>query len=120
MKIISLRVHGYLDYATVVVFLLAPTLIGLTGLPAMLAYGLAGVHLLMTLLTDFPLGIGKLIPLPIHGWVERVVGPVLVLVSFVPAFAVETPARIFYIVMGVVIILVGLLTDYRGTQQASV
>ena len=80
MKIISPRMHGYLDYVTVVAFLLAPTLIGLTGLPAMLAYLLAGVHLLMTLLTEFPLGIVKLIPLPLHGWVERVVGPVLVLV----------------------------------------
>ena len=119
MKIISPRVHGYIDYVTVVVFLLAPTLIGLTGFPAILAYVLAGVHLLMTLVTEFPPGIFKLIPLPLHGWVERVVGPVLVLVSFVPAFTVETPARFFYIVMGIVIILVGLLTDYRGSQQAS-
>ena len=118
MKIISPRVHGYLDYVTVVVFLLAPTLIGLTGFPAILAYVLAGVHLLMTLVTEFPLGIVKLIPLPLHGWVERVVGPVLVLVSFVPAFTVETPARIFYIVMGIVIILVGLLTDYQVLQEA--
>jgi len=119
MKIISPRVHGYLDYVTVVVFLLAPTLIGLTGFPAILAYVLAGVHLIMTMATHFPLGIVKLIPLPIHGWIERVVGPLLVLVSFVPAITVETPARIFYIVMGVVIIVVGLLTEYRGTQQAS-
>ena len=125
MKIISPLVHGYLDYVTVVVFLLAPTLIGLTGFPAILAYVLAGfifscgVYLLMTLVTEFPLGIVKLIPLSLHGWVERVVGPVLVLVSFVPAFTVETPARIIYIVMGIVIILVGLLTDYRGPQQAS-
>lgn len=119
MKIISPRVHGYLDYATVIVFLLAPTLIGLTGFPAIFAYVLAGVHLVMTLVTNFPLGIGKLIPLPIHGWVERVVGPVLVLISFVPEFTVEAPARIFYIVMGIVIIVAGLITDYRGAQQAS-
>ncbi|MCI0553058.1 MAG: hypothetical protein L0287_19090 [Anaerolineae bacterium] len=118
MKIISLHIHRYIDYVTVVVFLLAPVLIGLTGLPAILAYVLAGVHFLMTLVTDFPLGIVKLIPLSIHGWVERVLSPVLVLVSFVPVFTVETTARIFYIVMGIVIILVGLLTDYQGTQQA--
>lgn len=117
MKSISPRVHGYLDYVTVVVFLLAPTLIGLSGLPAILSYALAGVHLLMTLATDFPLGGAKLIPLTLHGWVERVVGPALILVSFVPAFAVETPARIFYVVIGAVIILVGVLTDYSGTQR---
>jgi hypothetical protein len=116
MKIISPRVHGYLDYVTVVVFLLAPMVIGLTGIPAMLAYALAGVHLVMTLATDFSLGVAKLIPLAIHGWVERVVGPLLILVSFIPAFAANTPAQIFYILIGIVIILVGLLTDYRRTQ----
>ena len=111
--------NGDLDYRTVRVFLLAPSMVGLARFPSILAYVLAGVHLLLTLVTAFPLGIVKLIPLSLHGWVERVVGPVLVLVSFVPAFTIEAPARIFYIVMGIVIILVGLLTDYRGPQQAS-
>src|SRR5688572_30277433 len=115
MNTISLHVHGYLDYVTVVVFLLAPTLIGLTGIPAMLAYALAGIHLAMTLGTDFPLGIAKLIPIPIHSWIERLVGPLLVLVSFIPGFAIDTAAQVFYLVIGVVIILVGLLTDYQGT-----
>lgn len=73
MKIITPRVHGYLDYVTVVVFLLTPTLLGLTGIPAMLAYALAGIHLAMTLVTDFPLGVVKLIPFTIHGWIDRVV-----------------------------------------------
>ncbi|MGH8568476.1 MAG: hypothetical protein ACREXU_10780 [Gammaproteobacteria bacterium] len=116
MKIITPRVHGYLDYVTVVVFLLAPALLGLTGIPAMLAYALAVIHLLMTLVTDFPSGVGKLIPFTIHGWIERVVGPLLVLVSFIPGFATDTAAQVFYLVIGVVIILVGLLTDYQGTQ----
>jgi hypothetical protein len=116
MNTITPRVHGYLDYVTVVVFLLAPTLIGLTGIPAMLAYALAGIHLLMTLVTDFRLGVVKLIPFTIHGWIERVVGPLLVLVSFIPGFAIDTAAQVFYFGIGVVIILVGLLTDYQGTR----
>ncbi len=116
MNRISPRLHGYLDYVTVVVFLLAPTLIGLTGLPAQLAYALAGIHLVMTLLTDFPLGVAKLIPFPMHGWIERAVGPLLVLASFLPGFATDTTAQVFYLVMGVVIIAVGLLTDYQGVR----
>lgn len=119
MKIISPPIHGYLDYVTVVVFLLAPTLIGLAGIPAILAYALAAVHLLMTLVTDFSFGVAKLIPLAIHGWVERVVGPLLVLMSFIPGFVTDTPAQIFYLLIGVVIILVGLLTDYQGTQSTN-
>ena len=108
--------HGYLDYVTVIVFLTAPALFGLAGFPAILAYLLAGVHFIMTLVTDFPLGVGRLLPFFAHGWVERLVGPALVLVSFVPAFSVDASARMFYVVIGIIITVVGLLTDYRGSQ----
>jgi len=114
MKILSPTLHGYLDYVTVVVFLAAPTLIGLTGMPGAIAYALAGIHLAMTLVTDFPLGAAKLLPFTIHGWVERVVGPVLVVLPFGLGF--DPLAQGFYIVIGIVIIIVGLLTDYRKTQ----
>lgn len=114
MKIISPTQHGYLDYVTVVLFVVAPTLIGLTGMAGILAYALAGIHLAMTLVTDFPLGAAKLLPFTVHGWVERVVGPVLILLPFILGF--DALARVFYIVIGIVIILVGLFTDYQRTQ----
>lgn len=114
MKIISPTQHGYFDYVTVVLFLVAPTFIGLTGMAGTIAYALAGIHLAVTLVTDFPLGIAKLLPFRVHGWVERVVGPTLVLLPFILSF--EGPARGFYIVVGLVIILLGVLTDYERTQ----
>lgn len=120
MKIISPRMHGYLDYVTVVIFLLAPTLIGLTGIPAILAYALAAIHLTMTLVTDFSLGAARSLPFTIHGWVERVVGPILVLVPFILGFSGDVPARNFYIAIGAVIIAVGLLTDYQETKKQTV
>ena len=114
MKILSLNQHGYLDYLTVVIFLLSPSLIGLTGLAGTIAYLLAAIHLAMTLITDFPLGVIKKLPFSIHGWVERVVGPVLVVLPFV--FGFDGAAKVFYLVIGIVILLVGLLTDYQQTQ----
>jgi hypothetical protein len=63
--------------------------------------------------TDFPLGAVKKLPFQIHGWVERAVGPVLVLLPF--AFGLDGAAKVFYIIIGIVIILVGLLTDYQQT-----
>lgn len=111
MKPIEPRLHGYLDYVTVLIFLASPTLFGLTGAGAAVAYALAGVHALMTLSTDFPLGAAKVLPFPYHGWVERVVGPILIVLPFVVGF--DAPARVFYVAMGVVIVLVGLLSNYR-------
>jgi hypothetical protein len=115
MKPISAKPHGYLDYVTVLLFLSSPTMIGLTGAAAAIAYSLAMIHLLMTLITDFPLGAAGVLPFPLHGWVERIVGPVLIVLPFAIGF--DAPARIFYVVMGIVIVLVGMLSDYRGTSR---
>ncbi|MEC4750657.1 hypothetical protein [Methylomicrobium sp. Wu6] len=112
--IINPLIHGYLDYFTVVVFLLAPSLFGLDGAAGILAYALAIIHLIMTLVTDFPLSIAKLVPFRIHGWVERIVGPVLLLTPFL--FRFEGAARFFYFLIGATIIVVGLLTDYEATS----
>jgi len=116
MKVISARQHGYLDYLTVGIFLLAPTVLSLSQMPAMLAYILAGVHLMVTLATDFPLGIFRLISFTVHGWIERIVGPALLAVPFILGFAEEPAAIGFYLFMGVTVILLGLLTDYRNVQ----
>ncbi|MBS0587136.1 MAG: hypothetical protein JSS37_04120 [Proteobacteria bacterium] len=114
MKVISPRIHGYFDFLTVFIFLLAPTLLGLGQLSAMLAYGLAVVHLIVTLTSDFPFGIIKLIPFTIHGWIERMVGPLLIAIPFILNFSDEEAARNFYIAMGIIIIVVGMLTDYQA------
>ena len=119
MKPITPTIHGYLDYLTVVVFLAAPKLLGLDGLPALLAWTLAGVHLALTLVTNFPLGWRPWLPFSIHGWIERIVGPALVLIAFLPNFSSSSSAFGFYLFMGVVIVAVGWLTDYSaGAKQA--
>jgi hypothetical protein len=116
MKPISPTVHGAIDYVAVVIFAVAPAVIGLSGWPAALSYALAGVHLLMTLLTDFPAGVIKVIPIVLHQWVERIVGPVLVILAFI--LMAETPARAFFVAMGIIIFAVERLTAYRSTAAA--
>ncbi len=117
MKVITPRVHGYLDFVTVILFLSAPALLGLSQVPVMLAYSLAGIHLIVTLASDFPFGIVKIIPFPVHGWIERIVGPSLIAVPFILGFATEEIARNFYIAAGLIIIAVGMLTDYQGNVK---
>jgi hypothetical protein len=107
-------VHGAIDYLAVVIFAVAPAVIGLSGWPAALSYTLAGIHLLMTLLTDFPAGIIKAIPIVLHQWVERIVGPVLVIL----AFSMTKAVRAFFAAMGIIIFAVERLTAYRSTTAA--
>ena len=116
MKILSPKIHGILDYVVVALFLVAPKLLGLQGTAALLSYVLAGVHFLVTVLTDFPLGLIKVIPLSIHGWIELAVAPTLIAVPWVLGFAQIPTARWFYVADGAVIFLTWLVTDYRGQR----
>ena len=118
MKIISPRSHGYLDFLTVAIFALAPTLLDLSKVPAMLSYGLAAAHLVVTLISGFPTAAFKLIPFIVQGWIERVVGPALIIAPFALSFSDEILASNFFIAMGVIIIAAGFLTNYQGDNRS--
>ena len=113
-KPISSRVHGVLDYATVVGLLNAPMVFGFHGTAAAVVYWLAGIHLLMTGCTDFPLGFFKFIPFRIHGAIELVAGIFLVSAPWIYGFAGDNVPRNFFIVFAIVIFVVVALTDYSG------
>lgn len=116
MRIFDARVHGVLDLIAVFAFLLGPLLFGLGGSPAAIAYTLAIVHLVMTLLTRFPMGRWKVIPFPVHGIVELIVGVALLILPSFAGYAPGSPARKFYLGMGAVILIVWALTAY-GAQR---
>ena len=116
MKILSDTTHGILDYVTVALFVLAPSLFGFTGPAAIISYALAGIHLAMTLLTNMPLGVIKIIPMKLHAFVEMVVGPVLVIGAL--AFPdLVAGGRGFFIAVGIVILAVWLLSQYGPEPQ---
>lgn len=117
MKILSPRVHGYLDFVVVVLFAMAPTVFGFTGLPATVSYALAGIHLTMTLLTAFPMGIIKLIPFTVHGAAELLVSIFLIIAPWAAGFSEQTTAKIFYVAAGVLILVVFLTTDYKAAAS---
>lgn len=116
MRILTPRIHGYLDFVVVAVFALAPSVMGLSGAPAIISYILAVVHLGLTLTTAFPMGVVKLIPFPVHGTLELIVSIALLALPWLAGFADQAAARNFYLGAGVVIFLVWLTTDYRAAE----
>ena len=77
MKILNHKIHGILDYVVVVAFALAPMIFGLSGLPAMISYVLAVVHLLLTLITA-SIGVAAIVPLVVPGIIELIVAGCLI------------------------------------------
>jgi len=117
LKVISDTTHGILDYLTVAIFALAPGILGLTGFAALVSYALAAIHLIMTLLTNMPLGVVKIIPMRLHALVEMLVGPVLVVAALVlPTLLGDK--REFFLVMGLVILAVWFLSSYGRPAAA--
>lgn len=116
MRILDPRVHGLLDLVTVVLLVIGPPFFGLGGWPEAIAWTLAIVHLLMTLLTRFPMGRWRVIPFPVHGIVELVVGVGLLILPSYAGYAPGSPARRFYLGMGALILVVWALTAYGARE----
>jgi hypothetical protein len=119
MKPISPAVHGVLDYLTCVFFALAPSLFGLTGAYATVCYVLAGGYLIISLLTNMPLGLFKAIPFWLHGKLELVSGPIFIASPWLFGFAENTTARNLFVGAGIVFLLVYSLTQWYPQDRAA-
>lgn len=117
MKIISSKVHGLLDYATVVFLLAAPTIFKMEGTLCTLTYILAGVHFALTALTAFEVGLVKIIPFKLHGVIEIVVAVALGGVALWFKNNDNALGFYFYSGLAIVIMIVFLLTDFKSAEK---
>jgi len=91
MRFIPTRVHGVLDYLTAGVLIAAPSMLGFrkygmqTWLPIALGVGTIGY----SLLTDYELGVFKIIPMPMHLALDAANGALLAASPWLFGFAEE-------------------------------
>jgi hypothetical protein len=92
MRFIPTRVHGVLDYLTAGVLIAAPSLLSVREngmqrwLPVALGVGTIGY----SLLTDYELGLFKVIPMPMHLALDAANGALLAASPWLFGFAEET------------------------------
>lgn len=116
MKRIPASVHRSLDTLAVICFLAAPVLLRLTGRAAMLSYALAVIHILVTVATKFPDTGHKPLSLRSHGWIELVVGIVLIVLPWVVGWT--GTARTYYVTAGILLLIVWGASNY-GRQYGA-
>ena len=110
LRFLTDRVHGVLDYAIVVLFVLGPSLVGISGPAALNCYISGAVQLLLTLFTDMPLGVVKMIPLKVHGAVELIVGHGLIMAAWtVPGLQ---DGQVILTLMGAAIFFLWVSSNY--------
>ena len=115
MRVLGPVSHGVIDYLMVILLAIGPSVAGFTGRQATMCYGLAVVHLLLTIITRFPLGIAKTLPFWLHGSIEIVVAVLLVILPWLANFAAGVHSRNFFVAIGVLIAVIWALTNYRST-----
>jgi hypothetical protein len=112
MKFLSTKIHGLGDYAAGIVLIVAPFLLGI-GAQSIIAQWVSvagGVGLIIySLCTDYAFSAVKIIPLKLHLLFDVLAGVAFVLLPFI--LGLDGVARIYFIVMGVGVLLVVVVTD---------
>ena len=116
----SSRTHGILDYITVLVLLISPTLLELQSSVATFTYGLAFIHLILTFFTNFEAGVIKLVSFKIHGTIEIVVSIALIGIAIWFRISHDNVSFYFYLIFSVVLFVLWVATDYMPTFHKTI
>ena len=108
---LSTRLHGYLDYLVGVLFIAAPWILGFAeGGAETWVFVASGVGALAySLFTDYELGLVRRIQMPVHLWLDGVVGILLAVSPWL--FAFDDVVRIPHVVAGIMEMAVALITN---------
>ncbi len=110
--------HGIIDYALAILLAAGPSIAGFSGRPATTwAYLAAALLFLLAVFTRYPLGIMKRIGLAVHGFVELVMAVCLIAAPWYGKFMNGVLSRNFYWAMGVLMLVLWFLTDFRGIRN---
>jgi hypothetical protein len=118
MRIITPQAHGMFDLYVVAMFFMAPILWGMTGEPRMILWSLCLVHLIVVCSSKFSYGIVKAIPMPVHGFLELVVGIFLLAAPYLFGFSDLNNERHFFNGAAFGLLVFWFLTDYSYPGDA--
>ena len=117
MRVFDARIHLLLDILFALAFALGPLLVGLGGSPALISFLVAFVFLVLA-----ATGWGRSRPsgsVPVaHGVVELLLAVLLAFLPRLDGYGPASPARQYYWTMAAALIVVWLLTSYRGVAAA--
>ncbi len=118
VKLLPAWFHAIADYA--VGILLIVVAIAADGSDGATATGVVvgAVVLLVSALTRYPLGIAKVLPFTVHSVGDYLAAALLIIAPFALNFAdAESGLAVFYVVMGVAVLAVSLITNYQYSPE---
>lgn len=120
MRVLPTHVHGVIDYVWGLALMAAPFLFGFAngGAAQWIAMVLGAVAILYSLLTDYELGVARVVPMPMHLGLDFAGGAFLMLSPWLFGFAREVfwPHLLF----GLFSVIASLITRTVPTESRSI
>jgi len=111
-------VHGVIEYLAAALFIAAPFLFGFDDDTATAVSIVAGVVILvLTASTALPTGLIKSIPVQAHAVIDFALAGVLIAAPFLFGFSDDGTATAFFIVLGVVHLLLTIATRFVSAER---
>ncbi len=117
MKPITPAMHGILDYAAAAFLALAPSLFNLDGTAALAFYVLAGIELGLALLTAFPSGVLKVIPVRVHGGIDLVTAFVIATLPWLLGISQQSTARNLLLAVALLVLVIWFMTQWHDDAR---
>ena len=117
VKLVPAWLHGIGDYGAGIALIVVALIVGGTDKAVLTGVVLGAVVLAVSLVTRYPLGAVKAVPFPVHSAGDYLGALLLILAPFVLDFSDSDPGlTVFYVVVGVVVALLSLVTDYQDPR----
>jgi hypothetical protein len=119
MKPLSAEPHGVLDYLTGLLLLISPWLFGFNALSTAATYTMIAVGVVvlgLSLITNYPLGLVKAVPFPVHGVIETIGALGLLISPWVVGFSDLGIARDLAVIVAIAWLGIVALTNYSVFQ----
>ena len=104
--------HGVLDYLLAIILAIGPSVAGFASRQGRWCYIFAAILFVLAVLTQT-----KVVRLAVHGAVELLLAILLVLLPWIANFSRGVHSRNFYVAVGLLMILLWALTDFRGRRD---
>jgi hypothetical protein len=116
---VSMFLHGVTEYAAGALFIAAPFLFGFDSDAATALSIIVGVLVLaIAASTDAPTGLARVVPVEIHAVIDFALAVLLIAAPFLFGFRDEGSPTAFFIILGVLHLLLTIATRFREPRPA--
>ena len=118
VRLLPAWLHAVADYAVGALLIVVALASGASGIAVATGVVVGIVVLLVSMATRYPLGVFKVLPFTVHSAGDYLAAALLIAAPFALNFAdAESGLAAFYVVMGVAVLAVSLITNYQYSPK---